>query len=1251
VNVVAPRTLPALCASCGLFNAAQTYCVPGQAFDNTVGLRRADGPVDLLVVLGNPSPPVDASGKILTDRAGEWLQEDWLSCWDGTYAVTYATRCHAPKTEDEVKIKPHQIRACEPFLSADISRLQPKVILCLGLVALQAVWPNGPDTLTKARQAPSKVGESWVVTSFDPYQHVAGIRNLNDEYKRTFEIVDRIFHGLFEQDHPDLRVIESDQDLQTCLRQLGRATEVSFDFETDTDDGIPGKQSIWMPDARPVCMAVCTSTSADVPVWIAQPQHIPYLVPALYGKTVLQSNCLTDDHQILLADGSKMTLGQMVRQKHPGPVLTLNENTGRIEPKAVIGWIHAGSRAWAEWRRIRVQGKGVLSLTEDHEVLTTRGRVRADQIRLGDYIYTGKQTLTEPQKALLYGSLMGDGSLVRQKEAQARSHYFKVSHAAKQHAYLDWKASILGETLIRKVWIDPPNNRGFSNNTILKTLRTVSDARFDALATTAVRKNQALTLSQWENITPAALAVWFMDDGSNDHGRVDFCTTNHDTERLQMALCDRGFWFYIYEPPRRNARYKQAKRLIIPAEKSATWWEMIAAYIPPCMQYKLPQQYRGRYNADLWQSSVSPQAFADVVVEVGPLVKPQGGARYTGRTLRPEVKGPGQYCLQVEGNRNFFASGLAVSNCKYDINCIAWWYDRGIWDKIGDIEDVMLWHASLDQGKAGNGLVDMAVRYLGMTNWKQGVWNLVNEETLRRRKLKISPSKATVANIPSRPVYEMCGRDVFAAMRLLDHFRKHLPAGEAYRSLLIPFTFLTGRIELNGLGIDHSLVARLRDTVEAKVAEIQAWLEGQPEVRRVLASRSHPALELLPPSANSVVAQVVRNKKTEPFNCWSPIDIEHLLVETDLEVEQKTKKARVIVNGVEVQRSVQDKDVMAELATKSKLWAAVHAQRQYRSLLSKYVDSYPLYAAKDGRIHADFVVCKSEVGGFSAGSDATGSGTDTGRWSCRRPNLFNVKKRPENPAEDDTSLARVLFGPTELDRLMAELDVGQIEPRIGGVFAEDTALIAACQEGDLYKNMCAEVHNKPVASVTKAERTLMKTGVLAAVLYGQSEVSFARQQNIPLHEAVDFFQKTRLRFRRLWEWSRSVIEHVRAGRMLVSPFGRMYSIEYTGDPKRDAHADRKAINCTIQGAGADIVGWQADRIDRMYREQRAPAWFVNLVYDSHVLEMRKDAARELLRVHKRMMEDTSVLPISMPVAMPVEVMVGPNMGFMEVIEV
>ena len=181
-------------------------------------------------------------------------------------------------------------------------------------------------------------------------------------------------------------------------------------------------------------------------------------------------------------------------------------------------------------------------------------------------------TLTNRQKEILIGSLLGDGHLAR----TTRGFAFRANHSTSQKEYVFWKYREFAD-----VCMSPPHLYGSKSY----VFRTVTHPQFDFLHREFYDNNRKI-LPEWINrwMTPLALAVWFMDDGARDKQQARFNTQSFSLDENQRLIhileATLGIVATInrdkdcYRLRARERSMPQLRRLLLP-------------HLLPSMQYKL----------------------------------------------------------------------------------------------------------------------------------------------------------------------------------------------------------------------------------------------------------------------------------------------------------------------------------------------------------------------------------------------------------------------------------------------------------------------------------------------------------------------------------------------------------------------------------------------------------------------------------------------------------------------------------------
>ncbi len=378
----------------------------------------------------------------------------------------------------------------------------------------------------------------------------------------------------------------------------------------------------------------------------------------LREKVGVMFGCASWYTWVTLADGSRERIGKIVNQRIPVEVLSYDPELGKMVPRKVVNWFNNGKTE--EFLHFVVErpgggtghGRAIMDLTHNHLVRTPGGWREAGEIIVGDRVMLAQPYLLNDQQIqLILGALMGDGNLSRPVRRDDESARFRMGHGAKQAEYLDWKTSLLGNIGHSRT----VNAKGavFADFTPLAELSELHDAVYFGDG------KKHLTWEYLKSLTPLALAIWYMDDGSfvvrskgvqqrtvGGTGRIEIVVEAmspgsrdrlvrylRDTRKLDVQLVTKG------------ARQVSAIRFTTAA--SEKFQRLVAPYIHPSMDYKLLPRLRGQF-------AVEPQ-FAEPVIRPVP-------ARVL--SIRPlaNLQKKNRYDIEVEGSHNYLADGILVHN-------------------------------------------------------------------------------------------------------------------------------------------------------------------------------------------------------------------------------------------------------------------------------------------------------------------------------------------------------------------------------------------------------------------------------------------------------------------------------------------------------------------------------------------------------------------------------------------------------------
>jgi recombination protein RecA len=371
----------------------------------------------------------------------------------------------------------------------------------------------------------------------------------------------------------------------------------------------------------------------------------------LREKVGVMFGCLNWDTRVLLADGTTQPIGKIVNQKMDVEVLSYDPETDALVPRRVVNWFDNGETE--EFVRItvpRAVGSGSapsVTATHNHLIHTPSGWREAGDLRPGDSVLrVAERRLSDFQIEVVLGALMGDGALSpSQGTFGAR---FRMGHGRKQLDYLDWKVGLFDNIPFSR----NTNKRGasFVDVTPLAELAPIRDAVY-------LGAGKTLSWDYLKRLTPLSLAIWHMDDGHlavrsrdktspNARGRIEICVKAMErTSRARLVECLRDTWGV-----EAVLKYKGSRRvpfIILNADATEAFCDLIARYVHPSMEYKLLPRYRGRFEVVPEFAEIRYGLIAAPISDVGLHVPTQRRHRYD---------------IEVEGSHNYIAGGVVVHN-------------------------------------------------------------------------------------------------------------------------------------------------------------------------------------------------------------------------------------------------------------------------------------------------------------------------------------------------------------------------------------------------------------------------------------------------------------------------------------------------------------------------------------------------------------------------------------------------------------
>jgi hypothetical protein len=183
-------------------------------------------------------------------------------------------------------------------------------------------------------------------------------------------------------------------------------------------------------------------------------------------------------------------------------------------------------------------------------------------------------SLSEVQRAIVIGSLLGDGSMRCKTNA-----LLEINHSIHQRSYVDWKYRQLADLVAT-----PPKERQGNAGRIA--------CRFVTRSLPALTPYYRLFYANGRKsvpeveLAPLTLAVWFMDDGCRSRSAVYLNTQQFDFESQATLLRLLREQWAIEGALNRDKQYHRIRLTVDSTKRLA---RLIDPYLLEELRYKLPQ--------------------------------------------------------------------------------------------------------------------------------------------------------------------------------------------------------------------------------------------------------------------------------------------------------------------------------------------------------------------------------------------------------------------------------------------------------------------------------------------------------------------------------------------------------------------------------------------------------------------------------------------------------------------------------------
>ncbi|HZK20042.1 MAG TPA: DNA polymerase I [Treponemataceae bacterium] len=339
------------------------------------------------------------------------------------------------------------------------------------------------------------------------------------------------------------------------------------------------------------------------------------------------------------------------------------------------------------------------------------------------------------------------------------------------------------------------------------------------------------------------------------------------------------------------------------------------------------------------------------------------------------------------------------------------------------------------------------------------------------------------------------------------------------------------------------------------------------------------------------------------FNIASPKQLQTVLFE-----ERGLKPSKKTKTGYSTDTSVLENLVVYDIIPQMIL-----EYRGKAKLKSTYVDTLPVLADTNNKIHTSYVQ----------------TGAATGRLSSREPNLQNI------PIRDKAGRRiRTAFTATK-GRTLVSADYSQIELVLLAHLSKDKNLCNAFNQGkDVHKTTAALIfgHDNP-DNVSENERRAAKT-INFGVMYGMSAFRLSNELGIRRKKAQEFITQYFVTYSGVQRYMNTIIDSARKKGYASTIMGRKRIISGISSSNKmvQAAAERVAINTPIQGSAADIVKKAMIAIDKALIEKFPRARLLLQVHDELIAECDSNEAQEVSKLIKDTMENIIALDVPLKVS-------------------
>lgn len=388
-------------------------------------------------------------------------------------------------------------------------------------------------------------------------------------------------------------------------------------------------------------------------------------------KFIVMDECLDYEAKIELSDGTRESIGKIVKNKLPVSVISYNFEKKCFESKKITNWFQNSKKEVYDWKFRSSNKTFTIRASENHKIFSGNREVRLNELNINDTIKVVKRTTCKTRKKaydfktrkfhisdeadfFIRGTLLGDGSASKKNLTRIR-----FTHSSKQKCWIDVKKRILGDLVTTCKEI---NNKGYGDKSLVLVTRSCKELNgiYDELYINGKKK---ITKEYLLKLNPISWAAWFLDDGSTNFskkGEVNgIALSTHSFTKEENILIQEYFKdyanldFVLQLDKRKNKWYLRANK-----ESAIIFLQFIAPFCSrDTLGYKFPNNLILRDE----MKSFSPVIMSKENHDNDNLYE-LIDATYIGKTNK-KLHGKYTYDIEVEDNHNYIANFVLVHNC------------------------------------------------------------------------------------------------------------------------------------------------------------------------------------------------------------------------------------------------------------------------------------------------------------------------------------------------------------------------------------------------------------------------------------------------------------------------------------------------------------------------------------------------------------------------------------------------------------